>query len=71
MTIDSGVGQAIDDLVMQGAPLRGISTERIQDELLKMFRSDSAKSVWVLTRYDLLVSLLAGRLWLKATLEAQ
>lgn len=72
MKISPEVGQAIDDEVMRGGDLlRGVSTERVQEELLKMFRSDTVESVRVITQYGLLPKLFAARLWLKPTTEAK
>jgi tRNA nucleotidyltransferase/poly(A) polymerase len=72
MTIDSDVGRVINDLVMCGGKVfGGVSTERIQEELLKMFAEDTVKAVSVLTQYSLLPRLFTARLWLKPTTETK
>lgn len=72
MRIAPDVGQAIDDEAMRGGdPLRGVSTERVQEELLKMTKADTVAAIRLLTRYNLLSTIFAGRLWLKPTSEAR
>jgi tRNA nucleotidyltransferase (CCA-adding enzyme) len=48
----------------------GVSTERIRDELLKMFAKDTAAALRVLMRFPLLLEVALDRgLWLKPTTE--
>jgi len=49
--------------------LTGVSEERVREELLRMFREDSAAAVNVIRNFDLQEVLFRGRLWLKPTLE--
>ena len=71
MGISPDVGQAIDEVMLRGDPLRGVSTERVQEELLKMAEFDSVAMVRTLMKYNLLSHLFTARLWLKPTTEAK
>lgn len=67
-------GAAIDGIMMEGGePLRGVSDERVREELLKMFAADTERTIRVLTKYGMLPHLFKStkKLWLKPTLEAK
>lgn len=67
--IHESVGQGIDDALHFIDPLGKTSVERIQEELLRMFRHDTPASVRALQKYGLLDEAFKSRLWLKPTLE--
>lgn len=61
--------RTIDNLVMMGNPLKGVSQERIREELHKMFRADTVQAINYIETYRLKTILFGDNLWLKPTTE--
>jgi tRNA nucleotidyltransferase/poly(A) polymerase len=68
MRLHHTVGHAIDKLKLHD--FDGVSTDRIRDELYKMFAHNTYDSVAILTKYDIFWELIRDRgMWLKPTIE--
>ena len=67
--IESRTNSAILDIAETVDPLRGVSEERIREELGKMFAVDSIAAFRLLDLQMLTRACLGGNIWLKPTTE--
>ena len=71
LKIDYDILPFLDEYDLFEPRMRGVSTERVYEELLKCFRFDTDKTLTLLLRFDDLRYWLfkEGKIWLKPTLE--
>lgn len=69
MSLHPSVAWAITDLTAED--FKGVSTDRVRDELYKMFAFDTYRSIDILIRYPEIMKMMKERaLWFKPTTEA-
>lgn len=70
ITKSFSVDKQIDDFIMEHKMehyLRGVSQERVREELVKMFKHDTLQSISLLSMYGLMPILFKDGLWLEPT----
>lgn len=61
--------RAIEHIILNGDPFKGVSQERIREELYKMFRADTVQAINYIEVFHLKTILFKDSLWLKPTFE--